>query len=292
MKLCIVTISKGNRPWFEPYAEPHIKAYAEACGADYIRGESFNIDLDSIEGFDEVKLGRPGTGKYQYEKFFIVDELLKEYDRCMWIDDTCMISKWCPNLFDVVPYGYMGVHNEGPIGWSDASWKTNEELAMPFASNLPIKEIPEYHYFNSGVAVYDRTHAHFFKKENLIKYGKLGWFSGLYVEQTYLNIMTTHERTPMFYLPHTFNYMLPINGKCLLDGETYFYGGNIFDKHRLENGMRHLYIDLEEATNPENLEPGGVNHAFIWHITSLFNTEIKTQVMKKLEVVGYNKGLR
>ena len=266
-KNCIVTISRGgNRPWFDINKQAML-AYADMCDADFIQGEDLNIDLDP---YKDIKFGRPETGIFVFERLPIIGELLKKYDRVLWLDDTCSISQYCPNLFDIVPYGYVGAHNEGILDWV-STFKNFDKLLEK--NNHPLK-IKSAQYFNAGVLLVDQTHSFLFEKETLLKYGNLGYFSDFWVDQTYLNITTAFYKIPVFHLPYLFNVML------------------VYSLHEKQKHYLSLFLDedilriddsnIPSFINDESMAPGGYNHAFIWHLTSFWEHNIKFNIVKEL----------
>jgi hypothetical protein len=270
MKRCIVTISRGERPWFH-LNEPIMKNYARSCDADFIRGEDLNVDLKE---YKTIEFGRKGD-LFLFERMPIIYKLLQDYDRVLWLDDTCVISKWCPNIFDSVPYGYIGVHNEGILDWVSSVKRTKELLSK---NNHPL-QLSNAQYFNNGVALVDKTHAHLYEKSKLLYYGELGYFSDNWIEQTYMNIVTRMEGVPIFELPNMFNRMMIFNKTK--DYQSY---ENLF------KFKKSLYVDLDNVdsfVNDNTVSIGGHNHAFIWHLTSFWDTESKTKLIEALSNYGF-----
>lgn len=269
MKKCIVTISRGDRPWFN-LSEESMIAYAKACDAEFIRGEELNIDL---EPYKHIKFGRP-TGLFLFERLPILSELLKKYDRVLWLDDTCVISKYCPNIFDTVPYGYVGAHNEGILNWVSAP---KHFIKLLKDSGFKLK-VDISQYFNAGVLLVDKSHSFLFEKENLIKYGNFGYFSDSWVDQTYLNILTVANNAPVFHLPYLFNVMMVFS---LTEEQKHYL--SVLENKILEVNEN----NIPSFINRESVAPGGYNHAFIWHLTSFWENDIKHEIIKELSKYSF-----
>ena len=94
MKLAIATRCDSNITEMTSMTHPIMKAYAAACGADFIE---LTEDSDC----------NVGHGRYHY-KIMQVGDLLEKYDRVLNLDSDILINHNCPNLFDVVPVNCIG----------------------------------------------------------------------------------------------------------------------------------------------------------------------------------------
>jgi len=114
---------------------PILAKYANRIGADF-----HAVEIDAPY---------PLGGKFR------VRDYLAFYDRLLFLDIDIVLSPTCPSLFDVVPVGSVGIHDDGPYtaqtGWVQAEW---DELAT--SQGLPKVEATAC--LNTGVVVCDREH--------------------------------------------------------------------------------------------------------------------------------------
>src|SRR6202044_3153830 len=95
-------------------------------------------------------------------------------------DTDLIVRPDCPNLFELVPDGKMGMFNEG--AWADRS------LAMTYGRDA-YGIVPRRWngaYYNTGVIVASRQHKQLFKKP--IKE------EPIFYEQTYLNLVIARDQ--------------------------------------------------------------------------------------------------
>lgn len=149
--------------------------------------QKINADFLCIDG-KKVSQTTP-----HWEKFQIYD-LLKQYDRILYVDTDIIIREDTPNLFDEVPYFELGIFDEAP-------YTENRHISFQQACHsygiLP--ENWDGKYYNTGVMVISRPHKDLFKKpEKEI----MNFF-----EQTYLNVQIATTKTPIYSLKYCFNRM-------------------------------------------------------------------------------------
>jgi len=265
VKKLVLTISIGDRPWFE-HSSKSIRLYAEKIGADYKELTKFDFDTSKYD----FKIGR-GNNKSYLAKILAIQNELLTYDRIIFLDDTCVVARDCPDLFNVVPYNFFGAHNEGILDWVLADQQT---IQLYEDNNLP-NLINSQTYFNSGVMVLSRAHARVFSDEYIIKLGKAGHFNNGYVDQTYLNFAIKVLSIPYFALPCEFN-------KMLLNHETWRGKSLSYQTFTSEESKVAMLSKKILHINQETIKPGRINHAFIYHITSAHDTEMRINVIKKL----------
>lgn len=187
MKKAIVTIAIGRK--YEEIAaltHPTIKNYAERIGADFIcRAES--------DGFPH------------WQKFKIVFDLFKQYDRILYVDTDLIIRGDCPDLFEVIPEDKFGVFEEG----------RHASRAEYINAGIQMYQMPfdwEGKYYNTGVMVLSRYHREIFKDPpESAKHPQrfvLGSMAYTFLgEQTYLNIIMQKMETEIEELDYRFNRM-------------------------------------------------------------------------------------
>lgn len=155
MKNLLLTISIGDRPWFKEI-KFFMVLYCKKYNLDFkVLDGNFTSDIDS-----RLK-------KLEIKNFF------KDYDRILYLDDTCIISPECPNLFDIVPYDKIGVVLEKLPYYN--KFNTLKESLMHY--NQDCKNISEQNHvwFNSGVILASKIHISLFEfPQNNIK--RIGHF--------------------------------------------------------------------------------------------------------------------
>ncbi len=117
---------------------PTMEAYARRIGADFV------ALTDTTQGWPLLEKFRAG-------------EWLPWYERMIYLDADCIVSPDCPDLFDIVPAGSIGAHNDwgflsGSQGWFRQAW-----VALMRSQGLD-RKFPAGVCQNSGVIVCDREH--------------------------------------------------------------------------------------------------------------------------------------
>ena len=128
-----------------------------------------------------------------WEKFQIYD-LLKKYDRILYVDTDIIIRADAPNLFDEVPYFELGLFDEAP-------YTENRHIAFQQACHA-YGILPQNwngKYYNTGVMVISRPHKDLFKKPEREIHN--------FFEQTYLNVQIATKNIPVHNLKYWFNRM-------------------------------------------------------------------------------------
>jgi lipopolysaccharide biosynthesis glycosyltransferase len=124
-------------------------------------------------------------------------ELLKSYDRILHIDADILLRPHCPNLFDVVPYGYFaGVDEQAFAG---PSWERPYIDRLADMQTFGPLEAPEV-YLNMGLFLMDRTH--------LDVLADPADDRARYKEQSLINYRLHKGRHNIYLLPPEFNHML------------------------------------------------------------------------------------
>jgi len=226
-----VTVTEG--PVYESIAElthPFLKRYAEKCGADFIV-----LNGSEISTFPVVTP--------HYLKFKLYD-LLKDYDRIIYLDTDIVVSPTAANLFEIV--------NEKRIGLLDeAKYQERSGLVARMAEvkSLDIQGLDLRSYFNTGVMVLSKQHRPLFAPFFRAPLPTDGFF-----EQTYLNyrIAKQHSQAPrtfgLHYLSNWHNWMSFFWGPNLemrLLGHFIHYAGNA-EQMPLSEFLQLLRSDLQK----------------------------------------------
>lgn len=264
MKNAIISLSLGDRPFLK-YTFASIKEYADKIGVDFHTVTDYDID----EKYKNIHVGRNGNLSYII-KLLVIRDYLKKYDRILFLDDTCVVNSDCPDLFKIVPSDFIGAHNEGVLEWISAAKSTiNLFNASGFKNNF----LTKHDYINTGVILLPKKYINIFSEDFIIKHGNLGYFNNNWPQQTYLNYIFILNKLPVFYLPYHFNKMT-----------VHEYNNEIINYTNYTNEQLYKltqYKDFEFLTK-ENIKPGNINHAFIWHITSFWKPEARYKLIKKL----------
>ena len=184
-KIALVTLQIGRSEFFEQVSAN----FRKVCER---RNWSFEIINKRAYRFLPI---RKKIRRIQFEKFQ-VGELLKKYDRILYLDSDILVSEDLPDIFKLVPEDSIGCVMEdiGPL-----KWKRDHERTL---AQKRLGEIPNWTegYFNSGVLVLSKMHQPIFstKWRNLI--------GGRWADQTTLNYQVLAHRFPIHPLPIEFNY--------------------------------------------------------------------------------------
>lgn len=147
MKTAVVTLSVGQygRDMLE-ISGPLLRAYADRIGAKF-------------------HVFRVAESKFPCGEKFRVRDAVEHYDRTIYLDaDVVFDPATCPNLFDVVPPGYLAGHDDAhPDGHPRPvpSWVQHETDLLCDSQGIPRFKVR--HVYNSGVLVLDREHSRFFE---------------------------------------------------------------------------------------------------------------------------------
>lgn len=198
MKSLVLTLAIG--PEYTEIAQlthPSIREYATRIAAEFI----------CIEGPEDS----PHWNKFQ------IFNLLKTYDRILYVDTDLIIRDDCPNLFDMVSQNQLGIFEEG--SFSPRGGYIQSALSV-------YKETLDWDgkYYNTGVMVLSRCHRELFREpEPWVKTA-----GDFLEEQTFLNLRILKNRIPIFPLPYTFNRMTlmdALTGESRLNSYIVHYAG-------------------------------------------------------------------
>jgi lipopolysaccharide biosynthesis glycosyltransferase len=261
----VLTASFGDRP-FKEFTIESQKRYAEKIGADFRVVEEYDVDSK----FNEIKIGRGGNTAYLI-KLLVINDALNEYDRVIWLDDTCVVSKDTPNLFQTVPAECFAAHNEGILGWVLADKQTKGLYERNGIKDV----ITSQNYFNTGVMVVSKYMKFLFEDDMIMTLGKQHHFANAYPEQTYLNYLIAKFRLPFFALPSIFNRMA-VNAETILDKRVNY---ETFEPRETRIAMELTNFSF---LNETNTRVGQLNGAYIYHITSMYKPQQRYDLIKKL----------
>jgi len=134
-----------------------------------------------------------------FQKFYMY-RLLKKYNRVIYLDTDLVVTKNCPNLFDIVPRTHFGARVEAQSIENDSL--RNKGMLETFKDYDLSKE-----YFNSGVMIVSRKHREMFNPD-------MGMNKGIF-EQHQLNYNFQKLKFTLFDIKSPFNYFY--QGKYIPD---------------------------------------------------------------------------
>jgi len=208
MRLLMTTRASAEVVAYSQASHPILKRYAKKWGADF-------LVLDEMH----EKYGHP------YHRLLRLHELLDEYDKIVHIDTDIIITKTCPNMFEVVPYDTMGFVCEDKGSRLKNRRAQIAHIKRVYGGN----ENWVSGYFNSGVFIVSRVHKEIFTKIN----GKFwgvdgGWVEG--ADQTHFSYQLMKQGHKYIDLGYKFNHSAmfsePWNGSpSRFDSYIIHYGG-------------------------------------------------------------------
>ena len=216
-RLALISIShrtdgvKGPREHMQ-IAAKYMKMYALRVGADFhvldtlcveavapmLSAKALNISLAEAQDL-YVQVSSPALARMQK---LLVGTFLQLYDRVLLLDDTVMIHPRAPDLFKVVPIGWLGAVYERPkLRLYFPRWLRMRMRA--FCAHYLHAKCPGADFmFNSGVMLFDKSmqqklfDARFFHKYKYVMY---------FYDQAYFNAMVAGHNLKVFDLGVSFN---------------------------------------------------------------------------------------
>lgn len=220
----IVSLCVGKNPDYRACVKFH-RAYAQYWGHDYILFEK-EVFRVRPNWFKKRRVG------FHFEKFQ-VKALLEKYERVFFLDADVIPTISAPDIFSQVQPGHWGCVPE-PSGEND--WKFEADLSK-FERRLgKLPDTCARTYFNSGILVFDRSHAAIWewKPEEV--------FSGRWPEQTLLNYRIMSNATATLFLDQCYNFT-PQSGPDWANNE--FRRRQFFIHYASQPGKQALQGDLD-----------------------------------------------
>jgi hypothetical protein len=231
-KYALVTIAVGD--FYQELAQithPTLKRYADKIGADFIV-------------WDQQK-----NHAYPHYLKLEIGQLLKEYERVVYVDSDIIIREDSPNILNLVPPHQIGMFDEGRF--------------IPERGPVMAKYLQSFgidprtwngKYYNSGVMVFSNVHQLLFMKP--IDEGDN------FYEQTHINMMLHLLKAQVFDIPYKFNRMCALDAPTGEDRrESYFvhYAGLNLAMPK-DNFFAMVKADLEswEKCKPEYKYPNNI----------------------------------
>ena len=268
MKTAVMTLTIGEGRDFAKINHLSFKRYADRIGADFVVYDNFEIPTE----YSGVICGRRSEYNVYCKKLIAIYRTLEVYDRIIYLDDSSYISNDCPNVFSIIPENFMGMHNEGMLEFiSEVVSKSNNTI-----TKHGLKPVPKKTYFNSGMIVVSKMHQHIFSSKFVADPLLKQLIDCEFVDQTFLNYMINNKQIPYWSMNQLFNKMYVFKNHSLdyVDMSMDDVNKLVYETH-----------DFDFLTK-DNTQPGHINHAFIYHFTSMWSNDQRYNLCKRLEEIN------
>jgi hypothetical protein len=227
-KVALVTLVIGKRHKnIYKITKESLFNYTKKIKADFILYDGEKYKITKPDGKKEIlystfseninfknkknnMLDKSETFKKQAWQLYIIKkidivELLKEYERVVFVDCDIIISDQAPNIFEEVPSQMVGMYNESEL-FNNYQNKSIDEWCNIFNINSSefLHSSWDGSYYNSGVMVFSRGHEKLFTRPKFLKNKR-------FFEQNHINKNIMNFKIPMYPLPYFFNRMFFID---------------------------------------------------------------------------------
>ena len=228
--------SKHNE--IKKITEKNLKKYSLKCNADFktITNIKFNDNINYIKTGEHNGIK---NNQAYIQKVLLIIKYLEKYDRILWIDDTVIINSSTPNIFDLIPDGYVA-------GKQEAQTYNSSYFDKKYIFKHKKFKIIRNNYINSGFVIYPNKIMNILKNSLRLNY-KL--FESKYPHQAFLNYTIQYYKIPLICLSDTWN------SDCIN------YIQNKFPRNY------HIFRRLHYFFNNIDVNYLNENDKFIYHIT-------------------------
>ena len=232
MKKAVVTLCIGED--FQEMGDlthPYMKDYADKIDADFLVINNQIIN----------------NGDIGFEKFQLYN-ILKYYDRVIFLDTDIIVRKDCENLFEIVPRKDLGVFIESR--YSKYSPDVNHQKRI-FGIQQALGNIGwNKDYFNSGVMVLSKKHRPIFDLEN-------GQIIDLH-DQTQLNYNVKKMGFWIHHIKRRYNCMDFLNPTERFEAYVIHYAGKGYTSmwNNIKLKIKRIERDLEIIEKEEQIING------------------------------------
>lgn len=194
MKKAIFTLAIGDNPMYRA-AIASFKQYGEKVGADVIVSDELHYKLNvNNKKFD----ASPAWS----EKLYMI-ELLKEYDRVLYLDADMLVTPWAENIFEKYPsLDTVYMFNEG--AYIDRSQQSVQINSILGEVNWPIEK-DKMVYFNSGMILVSKQTG-LFQNASAEEMQQVCNEVKFY-DQTYINYLIRRDNISNISVDKSFNRM-------------------------------------------------------------------------------------
>jgi len=195
-KKAILTISIGNRH-FTKYTFPSITAYSKKINSDLILHNSITIHSKILNEINKFNFQRKNILPY-IQKIASIHALLDKYEKLLFLDDSCIISKKAEDIFSICPDFGISAYEES---------EHEEFKSHHFDRNFIYKRrnLQINKYFNAGVIIVNRDSKDIFSNKNILD--NIDLFESKYPVQAYLNYAINNYNINTYSLEEEWNFM-------------------------------------------------------------------------------------
>jgi hypothetical protein len=200
----IVMVSIGARAWRDLPAETFAR-YAQITGADfYLETQIPSAQELPLPAMPDTP-GRRNKIAYASKAYFVFKYLSMGYDKVIIVDDTCIVSRIAPNIFEIVPPMHCGFRTS-----DRKSARKSFEAIRAFQTKREEDPLSfdATQYMNSGFMLYDASMRSAFAPERIIDAKELLYSK--FPNQTLTYYLLKRSSTKLFRLPEGFN-VVPAN---------------------------------------------------------------------------------
>jgi len=199
-KNIIVIFSSADRPYNTESKIKYLTELSRAWNSD------IQIINDPLKVLTQEQCDQVNTFKSRRKnilnyvcKIVVVYNLLEQYDKVMWLDDTNVISPFAPNLFNVVPENKIGaLVIPRDCGLNDS---LHDFKFLLKHRSVAIKDV----YYNTGVMVIPKIYRNIFNFESVLKDSDL--FQSPYPTQCWQNYLMNTHNCDVFDISCMYNMM-------------------------------------------------------------------------------------
>lgn len=201
-KNLILTASFGKKRDLLKYNIESMNKYAKKTNSDLIVLDDNHPVLNSYQFQDilkKVKIGR-GNNKSYFCKIYFIYYYLNDYEKILWLDDTCYIRENCEDLFKLTSENSIGAYPEGK-NKKLKSWENDQKVILKEKKF----KIDRNKYINSGIVVYTSIFRDILSPINILNNKNL--ITSKYPHQCILNYLIQKNNIKLVEFDEDYNKM-------------------------------------------------------------------------------------
>jgi lipopolysaccharide biosynthesis glycosyltransferase len=205
MKKCIFQVAIGDKPIYKKSSDS-VRKYCNKHDIEYI----VKTNNDYVH---------PALNK------LYIGELLKTYDKVLYIDSDIIVSENAPNFFEKHNKNRLYILDEYSQWLFNPLPETNYKIPLihnmkSLISNFFNYEWKSLVYYNTGVMLFNKSHKKIFKEFNVLLWQNNPELRTCY-EQTYFNYIIDKLKIKIQSLNYDWNHMI-INNNDWDNEKSYF----------------------------------------------------------------------
>ncbi|OBT05540.1 glycosyl transferase [Shewanella sp. UCD-FRSSP16_17] len=245
MKKAIFTLAIGDNPMYKAAIETFHK-YGERVGADVIISDSLHYKL-------HVNNKKFDASPAWSEKLYIA-EILKEYDRVLYLDADMLITPWAEDIFENYPLlDTIYMFNEG--AYKDRSAQAEQINKVLGDVHWP-KEQEKMVYFNSGMILVSKETGLF--NDNSAEEMQKICNEVKFYDQTFINYLIRRDNIKNVSVDKSFNRMPLLGNDDYKAASFIHYAGRGYREKVPMRDMKYIidYCDIykDQLSQSEVLE--------------------------------------